>query len=120
MSRLYTVLFVKRDGRWLISSVREEPDPLVRPHERLKDLEWMIGDWLDEGADSVVRVNCRWSDDGNFLIRSFTVHHRGKPVMTVAQRIGWTRWPGSSAPGSSTPRGATARAAGAATATAGS
>src|SRR5207253_5440776 len=88
-ARPYTVLYIKRNGRWQISSVREEPDLLVRPHERLKDLEWMIGDWVDEGSDSVVRVNCRWSADGNFLIRSFTVKLQGKPVMTVSQRIGW-------------------------------
>src|SRR5262249_32028508 len=88
-SRRYTALFVKRDGRWLISSVREEPDPLVRPHDRLKDLEWMIGDWVDEGSESVVRVACRWSDDENFLIRIFTVRRHGKPVLTVTQRIGW-------------------------------
>jgi uncharacterized protein (TIGR02246 family) len=85
----YTVLYLKRGGRWLISSVREEADPLVRPHDRLKELEWMIGDWVDEGSDSEVRVHCRWSEDGNFLFRSFTVKRQGKPVMTVSQRIGW-------------------------------
>ncbi len=87
--RPYTVLFVKRDGRWLISSVREEADPLISSHERLRDLEWLIGDWVDQAPDSEVRVNCRWSEDGQFLIRSFTVKHQGKPVMTVTQRIGW-------------------------------
>src|SRR5262249_30412780 len=87
--RPYTALFVKRDGQWLISSVREEADPLLSPHDRLRDLEWMIGDWVDEAPDSQVRVNCRWSEDGNFLIRSFTVKHQGKPVMTISQRIGW-------------------------------
>src|SRR5438093_99926 len=61
ISRTYLVLYVKRDGRWLVSSVREEKDPLVRPGERLKDLGWMIGDWVDEGSDSEVRVNCRWT-----------------------------------------------------------
>jgi uncharacterized protein (TIGR02246 family) len=89
LTRTYTVLFVKRDGRWLISDVREESDPIVSPHDRLKDLEWMIGEWIDEGSDSVVRVNCHWSEDKNFLIRSFTVKSQGKPVMTVSQRIGW-------------------------------
>src|SRR5262249_53712459 len=89
LARPYTVLYVKRGGRWLISGVREEPDPLVRPHERLKDLEWMTGEWVDEGPDSEVRVHCRWSEDGNFLVRSFTVKQQGKPVMTVSQRIGW-------------------------------
>jgi len=89
LSRLYTVLFVRREGRWLISSVREEPDPLVRPHDRLKDLDWMVGDWIDEGADSVVRLHCQWSEDENFLFRTFTVKRQGKPVLTVTQRIGW-------------------------------
>ena len=87
--RRYTALLVKRDGNWLLSSVREEPDPMVSPHDRLQVLAWMLGDWIDEGPDSVVRVNCRWSDDGNFLIRTFTVKHQGKDVMTVTQRIGW-------------------------------
>ena len=85
----YTALLVKREGNWLLSSVREEHDPLISPHDRLEVLAWMIGDWLDEGPDSLVRVNCRWSDDGNFLLRTFTVHHQGKNVMTVTQRIGW-------------------------------
>ena len=89
ISRLYTVLYVRRDGRWLISSVREEADPLARPHDRLKDLEWMVGEWVEERSDSVVRLTCRWSDDGNFLLRSVTVRHRGKPVLTISQRIGW-------------------------------
>jgi uncharacterized protein (TIGR02246 family) len=87
--RRYTVLLVKRDGSWLLSSVREEPDPMVRPHDRLQVLTWMLGDWIDEGPDALVRVNCRWSDDGNFLMRTFTVKHQGKDVMTVTQRIGW-------------------------------
>ncbi len=89
VSRFYTMLCVKRDGRWFITSVREESDPLVRPHDRLRELDWMIGEWVDEATDSEVRVHCAWSEDKNFLLRSFTVKQQGKPVMTVSQRIGW-------------------------------
>lgn len=89
VGRRYEVVYVKRGGAWRMASVREDLEPLVRPHDRLKDLEWMVGDWVDEGADAEVRVNCRWSDDGNFLVRSFTVKRAGKPVMAVTQRIGW-------------------------------
>ena len=49
----------------------------------------MIGDWIDQGPDSHVRVNCRWSEDGNFLLRTFTVKVAGKTAMTVHQRVGW-------------------------------
>jgi uncharacterized protein (TIGR02246 family) len=87
--RRYTVLLVKQSGRWLISSVREEPDHFVRPHDRLKVLEWLVGDWIDEGSDSLVRIHCRWSEDGNFLVRVFKVHEQGKEMLTVTQHIGW-------------------------------
>ncbi len=89
VSRMYTVIYVKKDSRWLVSSVREDADPIARPHDRLKDLEWLIGEWVDEGSDSVVRVNCQWSEDKNFLLRSSTVKLEGKPVLTISQRIGW-------------------------------
>jgi uncharacterized protein (TIGR02246 family) len=89
LARVYTVLWVRRGDRWLISSVREEGDSDISPHERLKVLEGLIGEWIDEGADSVVRLDCRWSDDGNFLIRTFTVKREGRPVLGVTQRIGW-------------------------------
>ena len=89
VSLLYTVLYVKKEGRWLISSVREDPDPLIPPRERLKDLEWMIGDWVDQGSDSDVRVNCKWSEDGQFLMRHYSILRQGKSIMTVSQRIGW-------------------------------
>jgi len=87
--RRYTVLFVKQGGRWLYSSVREELQTGLLHHERLKDLEWLVGEWLDQSPDSTVHVNCHWSDDKNFLLRDFTIHVQGQPVMTVSQRIGW-------------------------------
>jgi uncharacterized protein (TIGR02246 family) len=88
-ARRHTALLVKRDGRWLIASIREEAEPQVSPRERLKELEWMVGEWVDQGPDSHVRVTCRMSEDGNFLIRTFTVKVAGKTAMTVHQRIGW-------------------------------
>jgi uncharacterized protein (TIGR02246 family) len=87
--RHYTVLYVKQGGRWLHSSVREEHATGVLHHERLKDLEWLVGEWLDQSSDSTVHLTCRWSEDKNFLLRDFTIHFQGQAVMTVSQRIGW-------------------------------
>jgi uncharacterized protein (TIGR02246 family) len=85
----YTVLYVRQSGRWLQSSVREQPDREVTPHERLEPLSWMVGDWVDEGGSSVVFSSTRWSDDGSSLIRDFTIQVRGKPSVRGTQRIGW-------------------------------
>jgi uncharacterized protein (TIGR02246 family) len=87
--RRYTVLYVKKDGRWLYSSDREDHSASVAHHEHLKALAWLVGDWVDQSSESTVHATCRWSPDKNFLLRDFTVHVQGRPVMTVSQRIGW-------------------------------
>ena len=85
----FEVLYARRGGRWLIASEREEADEATSPHDRLAELGWLVGDWLDEGPDATVKFSCRWSEDGNFLFRSFTVRRRGQPVLDGTQRIGW-------------------------------
>jgi hypothetical protein len=87
--RRYTVLYVQRGGKWLFSSVREEHDNGLTHHDRLKELEWLIGDWVDESPESTIQASCGWSPDKNYLLREFTIHVQGKPAMTVSQRIGW-------------------------------
>jgi uncharacterized protein (TIGR02246 family) len=87
--RRYTLFFVKQGGKWLYSSEREEDEPTLAHQERLKELEWLQGDWVDETSDATVHATCRWSRDKNYLLREFTIHVQGQPVMTVDQRIGW-------------------------------
>jgi uncharacterized protein (TIGR02246 family) len=85
----YTVIYVKRDGRWLQSFVREHADMDLTPRERLEELGWMIGEWVDESDSAVIFTTCRWAEDTSFLIRTYTVRVQGKPALTGTQRIGW-------------------------------
>jgi uncharacterized protein (TIGR02246 family) len=85
----FTVVYIKKNGQWLQSAVRDEFSHDLRPHDRLKELEWLIGDWINESQDAVVNTTCKWSDDGNFLIREFTMKTQGQPVLSGTQRIGW-------------------------------
>src|SRR5262249_25274499 len=89
-SRTYAMVFAKVDGNWKIASAREYPevDEPVPPAEKLKPLEFLIGDWLDEGADSVLSVSCKWAADKSHLIREFSVLQEGKETMKGTQRIG--------------------------------
>lgn len=88
-TRHYTIIYVKSGDRWRYSSVREEQEPSLTPHQRLEELAWLVGDWIDESPDSVVHATCKWTEDTHFLTREFAVRVQGKSVMTVSERIGW-------------------------------
>src|SRR5262245_45027688 len=65
----YTVLHVKRDGKWLMALARDEEGPDDTAHEHLMPLAWLIGEWIDDGGSTVVASTCRWSEDKNFLLQ---------------------------------------------------
>ncbi len=86
----YVVTHVQRDGRWLQASIREFPiDESSSPQDHLKQLEWLVGEWVDEGDDSVVLTTFAWSENQAFLLGDFTVEIAGQPALTGTQRIGW-------------------------------
>jgi uncharacterized protein (TIGR02246 family) len=87
----YSVIYVRQDGKWLQSIVRDElsNDKPLSPHDHIAELAWMVGDWVNESASSIVFTSCDWADNKNFLLRTFTVQIAGKPAMSGTQRIGW-------------------------------
>ncbi len=86
----YTAVYLKRDGQWLLDRVSEEDQPLVPSHyEQLKDLEWMIGRWVDQDDDATVVTECNWTRNNNFIARSFTVQTGERIDMAGMQIIGW-------------------------------
>lgn len=87
----YTVVHLKRDGQWLIASVRDFPEETAEAtaHEQLQALEWLVGHWVDESPDGRVETTCQWSDDGNYLLQDYVVKTRRGAVMKGQQRIAW-------------------------------
>jgi uncharacterized protein (TIGR02246 family) len=85
----FTAVYVKQGGQWRQAAVRDEPAHDLSPHDRLKELEWLVGDWVNESQAAVVSTSCRWAKGGNFLDREFTVRTEGRPVLSGTQRIGW-------------------------------
>jgi uncharacterized protein (TIGR02246 family) len=85
----YTVIYARQDGRWLHARIRDEEPDEDSPHEQLLQLEWMIGEWVNESDDGIVKTKCTWSDDGNFLLREFDVKVEGRIALRGTQRIGW-------------------------------
>jgi uncharacterized protein (TIGR02246 family) len=85
----YTVLHVKRRGKWQMALARDEEGPVATGREQLQPLAWLVGEWIDDGGSTVVRSSCRWSKDGHFLLQSFKLQVSGRDAMNVSQRIGW-------------------------------
>jgi uncharacterized protein (TIGR02246 family) len=86
----YTVVHLKSpEGKWRMGFVRETEDTELTNSERLKPLEWLIGDWIDESPDSVVITSCKWSDNKNFLLTDINIRVQGSNAMHLTQRIGW-------------------------------
>lgn len=78
------------DGRWRINTLKSYPrEDLDERTEQIGKLSWLLGEWVNENEGEVVRTECAWSEDGNYLLRKFTVHLLGRPAMDGVQRLGW-------------------------------
>lgn len=86
----YSAVYIKRDGQWLLDRVTEAEVPQVSTHyDHLKELEWMIGSWVDQDEESQIITRCQWSQNQNFLIRFFSVTVRDQLELSGLQIVGW-------------------------------
>jgi uncharacterized protein (TIGR02246 family) len=86
----YVAVHVKVEGRWLTASVSDyeaEPEDLSA-NDNLQELAWMVGDWIDESPDSVVKSSCRWDDSGNYLLHDLVLQIAGGILSNGSMRIG--------------------------------
>jgi len=84
----YQATHVKRGGRWLMTRVRSFNRVVMSPYDSLRELEWLLGDWVNEDEDSVVESSYRWDTNKAFLLNDFSIRVKGKKVLTGTQRIG--------------------------------
>lgn len=86
----YIAVRAKTDSGWQIASSRDfADDPVPTANENLQPIAWLVGDWINEGADGKVAISYRWSDDKNFLLGEFQVNSADGAPRKSTQRIGW-------------------------------
>ena len=70
----FAAVMVRRDGGWVIDTVRESAtsrEPAVaRP---LDELAWLVGQWEDAGEGVTASTQCFWTANRSFLVRSHVV-----------------------------------------------
>src|ERR1700736_3939556 len=69
----FTNVHVKKDGKWLLSSVRESAFVPPGNFRHLSGLAWAIGKWAGEADHGVMeRLSVAWSDNQNFIKATFS------------------------------------------------
>ncbi len=86
----YSIVHVKKDGKWSIGSVRETVYTPPSNFEHLRGLEGLVGTWIEEGAKGeTIRISFEWAMSQNFLTSTYEVSFKNIAVGGATQWVGW-------------------------------
>jgi uncharacterized protein (TIGR02246 family) len=86
----YSNVYVKQDGQWYLESVREAIAVPPTSSEKLQDLEFLIGNWVedvDKGGSA--KFSFSWEGHKNFMVSSFDLTIKDLSIAGGTQWIGW-------------------------------
>jgi len=90
MESAYKVKYVKENGEWLISVVSEIAfEDYPSHYEQLKGLEWLMGEWMDEGEDVQIYTHYSWDKYKNFIMIRFMVEAGELRDLEGQQIVAW-------------------------------
>ncbi len=76
----FTAVLLKSEGKWRISRVQDLPSVAdseePTPYQKLKQLEWLVGEWQDEEKDTNIHMTCRWAPVEAFWFRNTSLSVR--------------------------------------------
>jgi len=86
----YNNVLIKKDGQWLLASVRESAYTDPSNYEHLRGLDWMIGEWVDENPGGPVgHISFAWAPSDNFITSTRTADYKDASLDNGMQMIGW-------------------------------
>jgi uncharacterized protein (TIGR02246 family) len=85
----YTAVHVKRDGKWLMATVRDTRVETPSAYRNVADLEFLIGTWTAEEHGAKNRSVCRWVANKSFVERRYATTAADGTTISGVQLIGW-------------------------------
>jgi uncharacterized protein (TIGR02246 family) len=88
----FTSVWVKDNDKWRIRSARDltpeaAGDTVGGRH--LREMDWMVGDWVSEGTDASVYLKVSWALNKAYLTWEYEVKRKKGASSKVAQWMGW-------------------------------
>jgi uncharacterized protein (TIGR02246 family) len=88
----YSLIAVRKQNQWKLAELRDLANASRDTADkggRLRELEWLVGDWIDEGEDGKGASTVRWEEGQKFLVRKYSIQAAGEPGRSGTQWIGW-------------------------------
>jgi uncharacterized protein (TIGR02246 family) len=88
----FTAVLVKDGGKWRIRSAHDltpEASGGTMAGRWLRELDWLVGDWVSEGKDSSVHLQVSWALNKAFLLQKYDVKRKHGADSKVIQLLGW-------------------------------
>jgi uncharacterized protein (TIGR02246 family) len=88
----YSLIAVRKQNQWKLAELRDLANASGDTANKgllLRELEWLVGDWADEGEDGKVASTVRWEEGQKFLVRKYSLQVAGQPGRSGTQWIGW-------------------------------
>lgn len=88
-SRRISLVYAFDGDIWKIASIREYPEAVEATGQsnRIAELAWLEGTWVDESVDAIVETRFTMAKDGSHVIRDFVVRQLGEETLRGTQRI---------------------------------
>ena len=101
-SNRYSVLYVKKDGKWLQQEVRDYPQATAEEaagmpeaeesltfDNPLSQLDWLIGEWVDESPNQIISHRCRYILGGKYIVREYSTSYNQEETVNGVHVIGY-------------------------------
>lgn len=88
----FAAVLSKQGNQWQIASIRDleeqDNDPVII-RETMNSLDFLVGEWVEEGNGYRIHTSCQWNDDKLSLTQKFRISGDSIKDLTGTQRIAW-------------------------------
>lgn len=89
----FAAVLSRQGNQWQIASIRDlediDDDNPAMIRETMSELQFLVGEWLEEGGNYRIHTNCQWSEDKLSLIQKFEISGDSIKSLSGTQRITW-------------------------------